>query len=423
MNHHQDVLMDDCAPSPALGRLGQPLVASSLTGPHLVVTAEQLERRRWAEKMQALGQLAGRVAHEVNNQITLIVGRTAMLLQRPDAPSLLRDELGDILITAHRAGVLLREWLALGRKDPPTRAPLDLNDVVAAILPILKLSLDLDVKLIADCRASPSTIIADRGEVEQVLLNLVFNARDALDSHGQVAISTDTVRVDHSISAYHRPIHPGMYVVLSVTDTGTGMDEATLARIFDPYFTTKDPGCGTGMGLSTVWEIIQGYGAGVVVETKLGQGTTFKLYIPLAPEHQEPAQVAPRPSSERRETILVLGEDDLVRSLLRELLSREGYNVVDLPRGRGVATLLSQPGAAVQLVVLDTRSPTIRYEEVRRLRQIWPDVRVLQLSGSLLLDTANAEVCEPGTGLLPKPFSREALVGKVRELLDSPEIG
>ena len=379
-------------------------------GPHLPFNPEQAERLRWAQKMEAMGRLGTRVAHEINNHITIVLGRAALLLGRAETPPGVRGDVTDIYTVAERIADLMREWLTLGRREKPVPRRVDLNALVVGLIPMLKVSLGEDVEVAAEYCAAPGLVLADRGQLEQVILNLAVNARDAMDGRGRLVLTTADVRLDEAAARYPLPASPGAYVMLAVRDTGCGMDRATIEHIFDPYFTTKEPGKGTGLGLYTVWEIVRASGGTLQVASAPGQGTTFAVYLPRAPEGVV-APGTPRPGAPEagRETVLVIGNDDLIRNLLREILARDGFTALESRAGPEALQLCAERAAPVCLLVIDSTLPSEGVEVVRRLRETYPDAPVLQVGG----------LASEGYGpnFLPKPFAPEELVRKARNLL------
>ncbi len=374
------------------------------SGPHASFGLDPAERLRWAQKMEAMGLLGARVSHEINNLVTLVVGRTSLLLEQADTPPAVRDGLEEVNGVAGRIAELMREWLTLGRRERPAPRALDLNAVLNGFRRMLEVSLGGGIDMVCACSSDPALAYADRGQVEQVLLNLVLNAHDAMNGTGTLTLSTANVTLDEAAARYALPAEPGPYVVLAVRDTGRGMDRATLEHIFDPYFTTKAAGRGTGLGLYTAREILRASGGALQVSSLPGRGSTFSVYFPRAGER------APAPREEKkmpRENVLVLGSDELICGLIRDVLARAGYAVLE--------TDVGSEAVPIHLLVVDSHLPPGGAADVYRLRERCPAMKLLRVGGPFAEDDAP----EAGT-VLPKPFLPRELTLKVRELLDGP---
>jgi nitrogen-specific signal transduction histidine kinase/CheY-like chemotaxis protein len=422
MKDPEEEPVNDLLPPKEMVRAPKP-GAAPLLGPHAAAGAEQADRLRWAQKMEALGRLTGRVAHEINNQVTLILGRATLMLSRPEVPPALQHDLADVLKAAERVGGLMREWLTVSRKEPPAPHRVDLNALVADMVPMLDASLGQGIDLVAEYRASPALVVADRGQLEQVLLNLVLNARDAMSGRGRLTLTTANVRLDAAAARYPLPAAPGSYVMLIVRDTGCGMDRATQARIFEPYFTTKAPGKGTGMGLYNVYEILKEGGGTLQVGSTPGQGTTFAVYLPRPREGADAPAALPTPTpAPRADTALVLGDEEMVRRLIREVLTREGYAVLEADLGPEAVAFCAARTARAQMLVIDARHPEAAAAMTDRLRELYPGLRVLCTASGAPGEGADGGA-PPGDALLLKPFTPQALMDKVRQLLRRPAQG
>jgi nitrogen-specific signal transduction histidine kinase len=394
--------------------------AQSLPGPlggpgaaHLTRSAASTEQLRWAQKMETLGRLGARITHEVNNQLTLLLGRTNLVLQRGEEEGASRAEVEELHRVAKHVARLMRQWQTLGRHDPPVWRPLDLNALLAETVATFGTVLDQSIDLTTDYRAASAWVLAERGHLEHVVLNLLFNARDALAGSGALVVRTAHVELPAPGGEYLMPYTPGSYVMFSVRDTGCGMDRATLARIFEPYFTTKGPEKGSGLGLHNVWEIVKECGGTLQVASAPGQGTIFSVYLPQAPEGAEalpaPLRAVPRPA---KETILVVEDEDGVRALVREVLRRQGYAVLEAGDGPTALNLAATHDGPIHLLVSDCVLPHLSAGELaERLRERYPDLRVLYVSGYA------SNHADDEAPFLQKPFSPATLASVVRELL------
>jgi PAS domain S-box-containing protein len=380
------------------------------------------DQLRQAQKMEAIGQLAGGVAHDFNNLLTAINGYSGLALQKIDDDHPLRGYLEEIKKAGDRATNLTRQLLAFGRKQILQPLPINLNDVVTDINKMLRRLIGEDIVLTAKLEPTVPKIKADPGQVEQVLVNLVVNARDAMPHGGKLTIETSEVDLDREYADRHVGVVPGSYVMLAVSDTGTGMDEDTRARIFDPFFTTKEQGKGTGLGLSTVYGIVKQSGGNIWVYSELGHGTTFKVYLPvLAVDSQQTEAAAvelPMPSGS--ETILLVEDEDVVRGLARKILEHAGYHVLEASRGEEAVRLCLERAGPIDLLLTDVVMPETSGKEVaNRLTELLPGLRVLFMSGYTDAAIVHHGVLDSDVEFIQKPFSPAALCRRVREVLDS----
>jgi PAS domain S-box-containing protein len=399
--------------------------ATRMIGSMMDVTErKQLEDElRQAQKMEAVGQLAGGVAHDFNNLLTIITGRSSLLLGRLKADDPLRRNVELIQKTADRAAGLTRQLLAFSRKQVLQRKVLDLNTTVAEISAMLRRLIGEDIDLLLALGPGAGRVNADPGQLEQVLMNLAVNARDAMPRGGTLGVETDSVRLEAAPSDRPDSLPPGPYAVLRVMDTGGGMDAATQARIFEPFFTTKAPGKGTGLGLSMVHGVVRQHGGTIRVRSAVGGGTTFEIYLPeveAALEAGGPDEPGSRPAP-GHETILLVEDEDDVRALAREVLERQGYTVLEAGDGAHALQSCETEGDRIDLILTDVVMPRMSGRElVDRVRATRPAMRVLYMSGYTEDAIVRHGVRDASALLLGKPFAPGDLVGKVREALDRP---
>jgi two-component system cell cycle sensor histidine kinase/response regulator CckA len=373
---------------------------------------------RQAQKMEAVGRLAGGVAHDFNNLLMVISGYAEVILAKLDLEHPLYDKARSIQQASDRATTLTRQLLAFSRKQLLELKVVDLNAIVADMERLLRPLIGEDVELITRLAPDAGFTRADAGQLEQVLMNLVVNAKDAMPGGGKLAIETQNVVVDESHRRGQNFIRPGNYVMLSVSDTGMGMDKETQSRIFEPFFTTKEKGKGTGLGLSTVYGIVKQSGGYVMVQSEIGQGTTFNIYLPQIEGVAEKLSTPVARSAEGgTETILLVEDEESVRQLVRETLSSRGYHVLEAENGEAALDVAMRE-EKIDLVITDVIMPGMGGRElVQHLAKSRPESKVLYLSGY----TEDAIVSEGGMGngtaFLQKPFTLQNLSRKVREVL------
>jgi PAS domain S-box-containing protein len=383
---------------------------------------ERIETQlRQAQKMEAVGQLAGGVAHDFNNLLTVIAGYSGMARNRIGSGPGVR-ELAEIDRAAERATQLTQQLLTFSRQQVLNPVVLDLNGVVDAVTPMLSRLIGEDIEIGVLAAHDTPPLVADRGQIEQVIVNLAVNARDAMPDGGTLTIETRGVRLDERYAAEHAGVEPGHYACLSVTDTGVGIDRTTQARIFEPFFTTKEVGEGTGLGLATVHGIVDQSGGHLEVYSEPGLGTSFKVYIPAAAgEAVVRADGQPQRPERLRgtETILVCEDDELVRILLQTMLTENGYRVLCASRPDEALSLAATHGSEIDLLVTDLIMPLMSGPElVERLEVNRSGLRVLLLSGYPAEMVRNRRLPE-GSVFLQKPFDELSLLAAIRELLDS----
>ena len=312
----------------------------------------------------------------------------------------------------------MRQWQTLGRHAPPAHRRLDLNALLPEVVETFRVVLDDRIDLLTDFGAERPWVLADRGQIEHILVNLLFNARDALGGRGTLTVRTANADLRGSSGRWLMPFRPGPYVMFSVRDTGCGMDRATLQHIFEPYFTTKQPGLGTGLGLHTVWEVVRENGGTLQVSSTPGEGTYFAIYLPQAPE--EPAALRPA----KKATILVVDDEDSVRTLLREVLRQQGHTVLEAGDSGEALQRIESHGQPIDLLICDCDLPQMPGGELaRRLRTRFPEMAVLYVSGYTASEVAGLGGVEAGDPFLEKPFTAAALTERVRELLSGERQG
>jgi PAS domain S-box-containing protein len=385
--------------------------------------ADQL---RQSQKLQAVGELAGGVAHDFNNLLMVVKGHAEMLLDRlpgasAERQSPARQNVEQIQQAAERAAGLTRQLLAFSRMQVLQPRVLDLNEVVAGMIQMVSRVIGANIELAFLPGANLGRVKADPSQIEQVALNLVVNARDAMPDGGRLTIETSNVHLDRDYATEHAVVDPGHYVMLTVSDSGCGMDAATQARIFEPFFTTKSQGRGTGLGLATVYGVVKQSGGYVWVYSEAGHGTTFKVYLPMVQAPVEKA--APeKPASGHEpgtETILFVEDEQSVRELVSEYLAARGYQVLDAADGMQALEIAAAHAGKIQLLITDVVMPRLSGRELAaRLAATRPDLKVLYISGYTDDSVFRHGVLEGGMAFLQKPFNLKALGTKIREILE-----
>jgi two-component system cell cycle sensor histidine kinase/response regulator CckA len=380
------------------------------------------ERLRQTQRLDAIGGLAAGVAHDFNNVLAVIIGHADLLLHELAGSDANRESVEEIRGAASRAADLTRQLLAFSRQQILQPQRTDLSGIVGGMAKMLRRLIGEDVTLAIVAPSALGPVLVDPGQMEQVVLNLAVNARDAMPLGGALTIETADVQLDEASA--EGDVKPGSYVTLSVTDTGTGMDAATQARIFEPFFTTKEPGRGTGLGLATVFGIVQQSGGTISTVSVPGRGTTFRVYLPRVPDHAS-LEPVPAPTKSRsqtslrgHETLLLVEDDDAVRAMLRTVLRKYGYRVLEAANGPEALALCETVPEAIDLVLTDVVMPQMSGRQFAQLFEARrPGVAVLYMSGYTDGAIVQHGVLEPEIAFIQKPVSPNALVQKIRDLL------
>jgi two-component system, cell cycle sensor histidine kinase and response regulator CckA len=379
------------------------------------------DQLRQAQKMEAIGKLAGGVAHDFNNVLTAIIGHADLMLIEPiQGNGIMHSRVQAVKEAAERAAALTQQLLAFSRKQMLQPIVLDLNAVVVECAKMLRPLIGEHIKLAVVLDPAWGGVEADPGQIEQVIVNLVVNARDAMPQGGQLTIETSRADLDADYACQHASIRPGQYVLLAVSDTGSGMDAEVQSHIFEPFFTTKGQGKGTGLGLSTVYGIVKQSGGDITISSKLGEGTTFTIYLPYV--EKRAANVVTSvwfseiPSGS--ETILVVEDEEMVRQLACEALQRKGYTVLEAATGEKALQICQQNEGKIHLMLTDVVMPGMNGRELAtRVALIRPETKVLYMSGYAEDAVVSDGVLDSGLAFIQKPFALAALAQKVREVL------
>jgi PAS domain S-box-containing protein len=375
---------------------------------------------RQSQKLEGIGQLAGGIAHDFNNLLTVINGFSALAMKGLSADDPLRDNLEEIKKAGDRAASLTRQLLAFSRKQVLQPEILNLDSVVAEMEKMLRRVIGETIDLRAVLEPKLGNVKADPGQIEQIILNLVVNARDSMPAGGKVTIETDNVYLDEEYANNHVGVRPGDYVMLAVSDTGTGMDEKTQTRIFEPFFTTKELGKGTGLGLSTIYGIVKQSGGNIWVYSEVGRGTTFKIYLPRvnenAQEYRRSSETEEAPNG--TETILLVEDEEMVRRLARQILATQGYQVLEATNGEAALEMCERHQGPIDLLLTDVIMPEISGPELaERLHKLRPELPVLFMSGYTDDAIVHHGVLEEGANFIQKPFAPDVLAKKVKQAL------
>ena len=380
------------------------------------------EQSRQGQKMEAIGRLSGGIAHDFNNLLGVIIGYTEILQENTDAHDPDRDCVDEILRAAQRAASLTRQLLTFSRQQVLEPNILNLNSVITDVEKMLHRVIGEDIELVTVLDPDLGKVKADPGQIEQVILNLAVNARDAMPRGGMLTINTHNITMDDAQSqSYSYPFRPGQYVLLTISDSGVGMDSATQARIFEPFFTTKEQGKGTGLGLATVYGVVKQSDGYIQVQSELGLGTIFKIYLPMAEgvAASEPAHTSVIPSLNGNETILLVEDEVALRILTRNMLERLGYTVLEAQDGPDARQISAQYKEEIQLLLTDVVMPGMNGRSLADcLAGDRPDMKVIYMSGHTG-QKVGQDVLPVGCNFLAKPFSRRSLATKIREVLET----
>ncbi len=384
------------------------------------------EQLRQSQKMEAVGRLAGGVAHDFNNVLGIINACSEFLRDRIDAGSEPSVYVENIRKATERGAGLTRQLLAFSRKQVVKPVLLDMNDRLKEISKLLRPLMGDDVEIVVSAQASSAIVEADPGQLDQIIMNLAVNSRDAMPKGGRFILETKLVEFDQHFADQHQPLKPGKYVMLAVSDSGVGMDKATLSRIFEPFFTTKEQGKGTGLGLATVYGIAQQAGGHIWVYSEPGQGTTFKLYLPSAESKLAAGASAESEAAvpKRQATILLVEDDEIMRSLTRQMLREQGYAVIEAANGKAAFEWVqanpagSQPESQpIDLLLTDVVMPAMSGPELaERLASLNPKLKVIYMSGYTGELMEASERLKRGI-LIEKPFTRTALLNTLHKIL------
>lgn len=411
-----------CAIAPIKGRKGEPrvlLVINDVTQ-HRVLT-EQLNR---ASKMESIGRLAGGVAHDFNNILTGIIGHTEMLLKQSGQDTTIHNKLGKVRDLSNRAAQLTRQLLAFGRRQPMQLSILNLNDLAEEVSKMFQRVLGEDIQL--ELRLAPKlgSVQADPDQIEQTLMNLAINARDAMPNGGRLTIETANVRLDREYAGQRHNVQPGPHVMLSVSDTGCGMSPEVLSHLFEPFFTTKPPGRGTGLGLASVYGIVQQHKGSIEVQSQPNAGATFRIFLPRVRGKPQPRREADVAEVETRgtETILLVEDEQAVRELAESVLKEKGYTVYSSAHPSEAEALVARRGEEISLLLSDVVLPECSGPKLyQRLSPKYPALKVLYISG-YSQETLSFKPDGAGKLLLRKPFTPTELAAKVRAVLDAKPV-
>ncbi|MCB0169086.1 MAG: response regulator [Anaerolineae bacterium] len=387
-----------------------------------ITERKQLEEQlQQSQKLEALGRLAGGIAHDFNNLLTVILGNCDLALDQIEQASLIRDELEGIKTAGERAVALVRQLLAFSRQQILQPQILDLNAVVATMNQMLQRLIGSDIILVSELGPQAATVKADQGQIEQVIMNLVINARDAMPTGGTLRISTETMALEKGATREWVDLEPGHYAVLTIQDSGIGMDQEVMNHIFDPFFTTKEAGKGTGLGLSTVHGIIKQSNGHIWVDSQINQGTKFTILLPKAEietiDRQEPTN---EPSPQSAKTILLVEDEDMIRDLAQRTLLKDGYLVLEAKNGQEALDIFNEYSGTIDLLLTDIVMPgKIAGDKLAKIiTSLRPETKILYISGHPKDIRLTQNFITQNSAFLQKPFTPSKLAHKVREVLD-----
>ena len=400
------------------------IIGASAIGRNITDTKQMEEMFRQSQKMEAVGRLAGGVAHDFNNMLSVIIGYSEILLERTNTDVQMRQQCEEIKRAGERAASLTRQLLAFSRQQVLEPRILNLNTSVAEIEKMLRRLIGEDVELRTSLHSALGSVKADPGQIEQIIMNLAVNARDAMPQGGKLVIETANELLDEDYAFHHPTCAPGRYVSLTVTDDGAGMSPETKARIFEPFFTTKELGKGTGLGLATVYGVVKQSGGFVWVYSELGQGSVFKIYLPRidTPEQRiQPLEPAPE-FIRATETVLLVEDEPSVRKLTRNLLEQGGYTVLEADNGEHAVDIARKHSGPIHLLLTDVVMPGMTGPIlVEKIASVHPEAIPLYVSGYSGSFGTQTGLVPEGAALLQKPFTRAALLKKLRSLLDADQ--
>jgi PAS domain S-box-containing protein len=400
------------------GESGEPILVSAARD---VTDRRMLEDQlRQSQKMEAVGRLAGGVAHDFNNLLTVITGYSELLLDQLRSNPQLGADVEEIRKAADRASSLTRQLLAFSRRQVLTPRVIDLNEVVSRMEAMLRRLIGEDIDLVTDLGTNLGAVRADPSQIESVILNLAVNARDAMPEGGKLTLETDRVHVGESYARQHISMTAGSYVLLAVTDTGHGMDAHTRAHLFEPFFTTKEQGKGTGLGLSTVYGIVKQSGGHIWVYSEPGRGTTFKIYLPVVSQSVDESdeQTPLAEIQQGHATVLLVEDEEMVRNLAREILERNGYAVLVARNAAEALEMARTHAEPIDLMMTDMVMPGLGGRELaERIHAQHGEMKVLYVSGYTERGIVRDGALDAGSAFLQKPFTPDALVRKVQEVL------
>lgn len=384
------------------------------------------EQLRESQKMEAVGRLAGGIAHDFNNLLTVIIGYSELLLSKIGKDNPLSQEAGEIRNAALRAASLTSQLLAFSRRQILSPEVLDLNSIVTDVENMLRRIIEEHIDLALNLCEAQWKVKVDRSRIEQAIVNLAINAKDAMPKGGTLTIETRNIQIDDRTAKINPEISPGAYAVFSIKDTGHGMDRETMARIFEPFFTTKEVGKGTGLGLATVYGIVMQSGGHIQVDSEPGHGTTFSIYLPRAqeepspPKKAAPAEMNTISLSADTKTILLVEDSDTVRELTRNILELTGYDVLEAGSPKDAIRLCENHGGEIHLLLTDVVMPGMSGRDLSdRMRPVRPGMKVLYMSGYTDEAIVDHGILNAGIHFIPKPFSPASLAQKILEVLNS----
>ncbi len=392
----------------------------------LVLIHDVTERTRYEEalrqsmKMEAVGRLAGGVAHDFNNMLTIILGYCNLTLDQLPGADPLRSNIEGIRKAAERAALLTRQMLAFSRRQVLQPRILDLNEIITDISKMIRRLIGENIELVISPDRTLHRVKADPSQIEQILMNLIVNSRDAMPDGGRIVIETRNVELDENYTRRHAASHPGGYAMIAVTDNGMGMDAKTTQLIFEPFFTTKTTDQGTGLGLATVYGIVKQSGGNIWVYSEPGQGTTFKIYLPVVAD-KEPREKPKTDSGSLTgtETVLLVEDESELRILARDILKKNGYRIIEAVHGEDALAKASQHHGPIHLMISDVMMPKLGGQELaRRLKSTRKETKVIFMSGYASDAVLRHGVLEPGAVFIEKPFTGDTLMQHVRRVLD-----